>query len=104
MPRRGHTKEQIITAPWQAESSVPVEEVRRQVEISETTFYTWKRRYAGIGMVLYGVTASMASGLCSCSLESIRRGRVQPPSLRALLSFLGDGQEDQPHCASGRGT
>jgi putative transposase len=50
MPRRGRTEEQIIAALRQAESGVAVKEVCRQAGISENTFYTWKRRYAGIGV------------------------------------------------------
>jgi putative transposase len=50
MPRRGRTEEQIIAALRQAESGVAVKEVCRQAGISENTFYTWKRKYAGIGV------------------------------------------------------
>ena len=50
MPRRGRTEEQIIVALRQAESGVVVKEVCRQAGISENTFYTWKRKYAGIGV------------------------------------------------------
>ena len=50
MPRPGRTEEQIIAALRQAESGVAVKEVCRQVGISEATFYTWKRKYAGIGV------------------------------------------------------
>jgi putative transposase len=50
MPRRGRTEEQIIAALRQADSGVAVKEVCRQVGISEATFYTWKRKYAGIGV------------------------------------------------------
>ena len=50
MPRKGHTEEQIIAALRQAESGIAVKEVCRQVGISENTFYTWKRKYAGIGV------------------------------------------------------
>ena len=39
-----------MAALRQAESGVPVKEVCRRVGISENTFYTWKRRYAGIGV------------------------------------------------------
>ena len=50
MPRRGRSEEQIIAALRQAESGVAVKEVCRQAGISENTFYTWKRKYAGIGV------------------------------------------------------
>ena len=35
----------------QAESGVPVPEVCRKMRISEQTFYRWKRKYAGMGVV-----------------------------------------------------
>jgi len=50
MPRQGRSGEQIIAALRQAESRSAVKEVCRQAGISENTFYTWKRRYAGIGV------------------------------------------------------
>ena len=50
MPRQRHTEEQIIAALRQAESGVAARDVCRQVGISEATFYTWKRRYGGIGV------------------------------------------------------
>jgi putative transposase len=50
MPRRGRTEEQIIAALRLAESGIALKEVCRQVGISEATFYTWKRKYAGIGV------------------------------------------------------
>ncbi len=50
MPRRRRSEEQIIAALRQAEGGVPVKEVCRQAGISENTFYTWKRKYAGVGV------------------------------------------------------
>jgi putative transposase len=50
MGRRGRTEEQIIAVLRQAQSGVAVKEVCRQAGISENTFYTWKRKYAGIGV------------------------------------------------------
>ncbi len=47
--RRGHTDEQILHALRQAEGGEKVVEVCRQLGISEQTFYTWKRKYAGLG-------------------------------------------------------
>lgn len=48
--RRGHTDEQILAALRQADSGTTVVEVCRQVGITEQTFYTWKRKYAGLGL------------------------------------------------------
>lgn len=50
MARRGRTEEQIVAVLRQAESGVPVKEVCRQAGISEDTFYTWRWKYAGIGV------------------------------------------------------
>jgi putative transposase len=48
--RRGHTEEQILAALRQAEGGTTVGEVCRQVGSTEPTFYTWKRKYAGLGL------------------------------------------------------
>ena len=48
--QRGHTEEQILAALRQAEGGTTVVEVCRQVGITEQTFYTWKRKYAGLGL------------------------------------------------------
>jgi putative transposase len=50
MPRKGHTEEQILQALRQAEGGEKAVEIRRKLGISEQTFYTWKRKYSGIGL------------------------------------------------------
>jgi len=50
MPRKGHTEEQILQALRQAEGGERVTEVCRKLGISEQTFYTWRRKYAGVGL------------------------------------------------------
>jgi putative transposase len=50
MPRRGHTEEQILQALRQAEGGEKAAEICRKLGISEQTFYTWKRKYSGIGL------------------------------------------------------
>jgi putative transposase len=50
MPRKGHTEEQILQALRQAEGGEKVTEICRKLGISEQTFYTWKRKYAGMGL------------------------------------------------------
>jgi putative transposase len=50
MPRKGHTEEQILQALRQAESGEKAVEICRKLGISEQTFYTWKRKYSGIGL------------------------------------------------------
>jgi len=48
--RRGHTDEQILAALRHAEGGTTVVEVCRQMGISEQTFDTGKRKYAGLGL------------------------------------------------------
>jgi putative transposase len=43
--------EQITYAVRQVESGVAVAELCRKLGISEQTFYTWKKKYAGMGAV-----------------------------------------------------
>lgn len=49
-PRKGHTEEQILQALRQAEGGEKVTEICRKLGISEQTFYTWKRKYVGMGL------------------------------------------------------
>jgi putative transposase len=42
------TEEQIVSALRQAEAGTPVVDICRKMEITETTFYRWKRRFAGL--------------------------------------------------------
>jgi len=73
MPRRGRSEEQIIAALRQAESGVAVKEVCRQVGISENTFYTWKRKYGGIGV---------------SELRELRQVREENARLKRLVADL----------------
>jgi putative transposase len=50
MPRKGHSEEQIIAALKQYESGDKVAETCRKLEVSEATFYTWKKQYTGLGV------------------------------------------------------
>jgi putative transposase len=50
MKRSRFTEEQIAFALRQAESGTPVREVCRKLQISEQTFYRWKRKFAGMGV------------------------------------------------------
>jgi len=50
MKKTRYTAEQVAFALRQVESGTPVPEVCRKMEISEQTFYRWKRRYAGMGV------------------------------------------------------
>jgi putative transposase len=50
MPRKGHTEEQIVYALRQAEAGTKVSEIVREMGVSQQAFYSWKRRYAGLGL------------------------------------------------------
>ena len=43
-------EEQITYALKQVESGKPVGEVCRQIEVSEQSFYRWRRKYEGLGV------------------------------------------------------
>src|SRR5690242_17332936 len=49
MKRSKFTESQIVFALKQAESGVAVAEVCRKLGISETTFYSWKKKFSGLG-------------------------------------------------------
>lgn len=49
MKRSKFTEQQIAFALKQAELGAPVEEVCRKLEISDATFYNWKKKYGGLG-------------------------------------------------------
>jgi putative transposase len=44
------TEEQITLALRQAEAGTPVVEICRKLEVTENTFYRWKRKYGGLGV------------------------------------------------------
>jgi putative transposase len=50
MKRSKFTEEQIAFALKQAESGITVAEVCRKMGVSEPTFYTWKKKFAGLGV------------------------------------------------------
>jgi putative transposase len=50
MRKSRFTEAQIIAALRQAESGIPVAEVCRKLEVTEATYYRWKRQYAGLGV------------------------------------------------------
>ena len=43
------TPEQVAMVLRQVESGTPVAEICRKMEITETTFYRWKRKFGGMG-------------------------------------------------------
>jgi putative transposase len=50
MKKSRFSEEQIAFALRQVESGTPVGDVCRQVGVSEATFYTWKKKFAHLGV------------------------------------------------------
>jgi putative transposase len=48
--KKKFTEAQIVFALRQAESGTPIAEIIQKMEISEVTFYRWKKKYAGLGV------------------------------------------------------
>lgn len=47
---RKYTEEQIALALRQHETGVSVVDICRKMGVSEQSFYTWKKKYAGMGV------------------------------------------------------
>ena len=45
-----YTEEQIVRALRRADAGTPVVEVCRKLQVTEQTFYRWRRKYAGLGV------------------------------------------------------
>jgi putative transposase len=71
--RRGHTEEQILAALRHADGGTTVAEVCRQMGIAEQTLYTWKRKYAGLGL---------------SELRELRQLREENTKLKRLVADL----------------
>jgi putative transposase len=50
MPGKRHSEEQILYALRQVEGGKKVSEVCREMGVSQQAVYSWKRRYAGLGL------------------------------------------------------
>jgi putative transposase len=50
MKRSRFTEEQIAYALRLADAGTPVADVCRQIGVSEATYYTWKKKYADLGV------------------------------------------------------
>lgn len=50
MKKSRFTEEQIAFALRQVEQGVAIKEVCRKMQITEQTYYRWKRKFAGLGV------------------------------------------------------
>lgn len=50
MPRKGHGEERIVYALKRVESGEKVGDVCREMGVSQQAFYSWRRRYGGVGV------------------------------------------------------
>jgi putative transposase len=50
MPRKGHSEEQMMYAIRQVEAGKKVSDVCREMGVSSQAYYSWKRRFAGMGL------------------------------------------------------
>ena len=48
--KKRFSEEQVAFVLRQAETGISVQEVIRKMEISEQTFYRWKKKYGGLGI------------------------------------------------------
>jgi putative transposase len=73
MPRKGHSEEEIVRALRQAEAGQKVSEICREMGVSQQAFYSWKRRYAGLGL---------------SELRELRQLREENRKLKTLVADL----------------
>jgi putative transposase len=73
MPRKAHTEEQIMTALRQAEAGKKVSDICRELGVSQQAFYSWKRRFAGLGLT---------------ELRELRQLREENRKLKTLVADL----------------
>ncbi len=51
MKKSRFTEQQIAYALRQAESGISVDEITRKMGITQATFYRWKKKFSGMGVV-----------------------------------------------------
>jgi len=73
MPRKGHSDEQIVYALRQAEACKKVGDICREMGVSQQAFYSWKKRYAGVGV---------------SELRELRQLREENRQLKTLVADL----------------
>ena len=78
MKKSRFTEEQIVHALRQAEMGTPAVEACRKLGVTEQTFYRWKRKFAGMGVV------------------ELRRLRQVEEENRTLKQLVADLSLDKP--------
>jgi putative transposase len=73
MPRKGYGEEKIVYALRQVEAGKKVSEVCREMGVSAQAFYSWRRRYAGLGL---------------SELRELRQLREENRKLKGLVADL----------------
>ncbi len=73
MPRQDYSEEKIVYALRQVEAGKKVSGVCREMGVSAEAFYTWRRRYAGLGL---------------SELRELRQLREENRKLKALVADL----------------
>jgi len=73
MKRKRYTDEQIAYSLRQAEAGTAVTEICRKMGVSQQTFYTWRRKFAGMGVA---------------ELRELRQLREENRRLKGLVADL----------------
>lgn len=76
--RKHHSVEQILAVLRQAEAGVSVRELIRRVNITEQTFYRWKKAYGSLG---------------ASHIERLKELQKENARLRKLLASIGVHKE-----------
>lgn len=93
MKRSRSSEEQIVYAIRQAESGTSVGDLCRQLSVSEATFYTWKKKYARLGVTelrrlrqveeenarLKRLVADLPSTITCCRRPYEKKSQARPP-------------------------
>lgn len=73
MPGKGHSEERIVYALKRVESGEKVGDVCREMGVSQQAFYSWRRRYGGVGV---------------SELRELRQLREENRKLKTLVADL----------------
>jgi putative transposase len=73
MPRKSHPEEKIVYALREAEAGKKVSDICREMGVSQQAFYSWRRRYAGLGL---------------SDLRELRQLREENRKLKTLVADL----------------